>query len=41
MKISAQEKIEKLRIAIGGAAIVAVVSLTSIAATMLGLAQMA
>ena len=41
MKVRAQDKIENLRIAIGGAAIVAVVSLTSIAATVLGLAQMA
>ncbi|MFC1673330.1 hypothetical protein ACFL12_04165 [Pseudomonadota bacterium] len=34
-------KLENARIAIGGAAIVAVVSLVSAAATLLGLAQMA
>ena len=36
-----QSKMEKTRIAIGGAIIIAVVSLTSAAATLLGLAQMA
>ena len=41
MKIRTQDQIEKMRIAIGSAAIVAVVALTSAAATVLGLAQMA
>lgn len=41
MKKQEQKKLENLRIAIGCTAIVAVVGLTSIAVTMLGLAQMA
>jgi len=36
-----QSKIEKLRLAIGYASIIAAVGITSIAVTMLGLAQMA
>ena len=41
MKIRTQEQIEKMRITIGSAAIIAVVALASAAATVLGLAQMA
>jgi len=41
MEKQAQNKIEKIRHALGCASIVAVVGLTSIAVTMLGLAQMA
>lgn len=41
MKVRNQDQIEKMRIAIGSAAIVAVVALTSAAAALLGLAQMA
>lgn len=41
MKIRNQDQIEKMRIAIGSAAIVAAVAITSAAAAMLGLAQMA
>jgi len=41
MKVRNENQIEKMRIAIGSAAIVAVVALTSAAAAVLGLAQMA
>lgn len=41
MDMQTQKKLENLRISIGCAAIIAVVGLTSIAVTMLGLAQMA
>jgi len=41
MEKQTQDKIESLRLAIGCASIVAVVGITSIAVTMLGLAQMA
>jgi len=41
MKILSSDKIEKQRIAIGAAAIVFVVALTSAAVAALGLAQMA
>jgi len=41
MKIRTPEQIEKLRIAIGSAAIVLAVTLTSGAVAVLGLAQMA
>lgn len=41
MENRSQEQIEKMRIAIGSAAIVAAVAITSAAAAVLGLAQMA
>lgn len=41
MKVRTPEQIEKMRIAIGSATIVLAVSLTSVAVTALGLAQMA
>lgn len=41
MKIRTEAQIEKMRIAIGSAAIVAAVAITSAAAALLGLAQMA
>lgn len=41
MKIRTQDQIEKMRIAIGSAAIVATVALTSAVVAVLGLAQMA
>ncbi|HEY9079520.1 hypothetical protein [Magnetovibrio sp.] len=41
MKVRTPEQIEKMRIAFGSAAIVFAVGLTSIAVTVLGLAQMA
>lgn len=41
MKVRTQDQIEKQKIAIGAAAIVALVSLTSAAAALLGIAQMA
>lgn len=36
-----QQQIDKMRIAIGSAAIIAAIAITSAAATILGLAQMA
>jgi len=41
MKVRNENQIEKMRIAIGSAAIIAVVALTTAAAAVLGLAQMA
>lgn len=41
MNAQNQNQLEKMRIAIGSAAIVAAVALTSAAAALLGLAQMA
>ena len=41
MKIRTQEQIEKMRIAIGSAAIVAAIAITTAATALLGLAQMA